>query len=68
MNSTNEKIYWQIFETAVQSIENRRRIDPSFTIECLQRLLDTEYIVQGNDQFGRGGAFELRLKYEKEEI
>jgi len=61
LNSLEEKEYQKIFEAAVKMIEERRKIDPSFSIKDLERLLRTEYEVEGNDQFGRGRVFELEL-------
>ncbi len=80
MDSPEEEEYRKIFEAAIKMTEERRKIDPSFSIEDLERLLRTEYEVEGNDQFGRGRVFELELsatiaaheyvlsKWKKEEI
>jgi len=61
LDSLEEEEYRKTFEAAVKMIEERRKIDPSFSIKDLKRLLRTEYEVEGNDQFGRGRAFELEL-------
>ncbi len=61
MDSIEEKVYQKIFDAAIKMIEKRRKIDPTFSIEDLERLLRTEYEVEGNDQFGRGKVFEIEL-------
>ncbi len=61
IDEIREKIYKESFETALKMIEKRRQTEPGFSIDDLERLIQTEYVVQGNDQFGRGEVFEIEL-------
>lgn len=44
----------QVFESMVKGLENRRRIDPEFTLADAQSALAHQYILDGNDWLGRG--------------
>ena len=44
----------EIFENVYATTKYRRHLDQNFTIKDLQRLLETLYVSDGNDQGGRG--------------
>jgi len=56
MSSTDwrEKKREEVFESTLRGLENRRRIDPSFSLEDLRSALSHLYILDGNDWLGRG--------------
>ncbi|MCE1158251.1 MAG: hypothetical protein LWX23_05760 [Spirochaetia bacterium] len=56
MSSTDwrEKKREEVFESTLRGLQNRRRIDPSFTLEDLRSALNHLYILDGNDWLGRG--------------
>ncbi len=41
------------------SLEHRRQNDPEFNLMEMKRLLETEYVNQGNDWVGRGSLFDV---------
>ncbi len=61
IDEVRDRIYEETFEAALRMIEKRRLTEPGFSIRDLERLLQTEYVVEGNDQFGRGEVFEIEL-------
>ncbi len=61
IDEIRERIYEETFEAALRMIEKRRLTEKDFSIQDLERLLQTEYVVEGNDQFGRGEVFEIEL-------
>ncbi|OJF76045.1 MAG: hypothetical protein BKP49_09535 [Treponema sp. CETP13] len=56
----NESVEWRdveynrIYNEELRGLERRRENDKSLTIEELQGILDSLYIIDGNDQDGRG--------------
>ena len=44
----------EVFENVYATTKYRRHLDPDFSIKDLQRLLETLYVNDGNDQGGRG--------------
>lgn len=44
----------EVFESTLKSLENRRLIDPGFTLSDAQSALDHLYVLEGNDWLGRG--------------
>ncbi len=56
MSSTDwrEKKREEVFESTLRGLQNRRRIDPSFTLEDLRSALNYFYVLDGNDWLGRG--------------
>ena len=44
----------EVFENTLRGLENRRRVDPAFTVEDAKSALEHLYILQGNDWLGRG--------------
>lgn len=44
----------ETFESTVSGLENRRRVDPSFTLDDAVSALDHLYVLEGNDWLGRG--------------
>ncbi|MFZ3109544.1 MAG: hypothetical protein WA234_02480 [Rectinemataceae bacterium] len=44
----------QVFESMLRGLENRRRIDPEFTLANARSALEHQYILDGNDWLGRG--------------
>jgi hypothetical protein len=56
MSSTDwrEKKREEVFESTLKGLQNRHRIDSSFTLEDLRSALNHLYILDGNDWLGRG--------------
>lgn len=46
--------YNTVFEQTCQYLRHRRQTDPQFTLETLVRLLETQYVHQGNEPAGKG--------------
>ena len=44
----------ETFEGTLKGLENRRRVDPSYTIADARQDLEHQYILEGNDWLGRG--------------
>lgn len=44
----------ETFESTVAGLENRRKVDPSFTLKDAVSALDHLYVLEGNDWLGRG--------------
>ena len=44
----------EVFESMLKGLQNRRRIDPEFTLGDAQSALEHQYILDGNDWLGRG--------------
>ena len=49
-----EDLYEEAFEDAILFVLRKRRLKPDFTIDDLEKLLQAEYVQQGNDWVGRG--------------
>jgi hypothetical protein len=43
-----------VFESTLRGLENRRRIDPGFSLADARSSLEHLYILEGNDWLGRG--------------
>ncbi|MDX9827925.1 MAG: hypothetical protein RBT73_09285 [Spirochaetia bacterium] len=56
MSSTDwrEKKREEVFESTLRGLQNRRRIDPSFSLDDLKSALNHLYVLDGNDWLGRG--------------
>ncbi len=56
MSSTDwrEKKREEVFESTLKGLENRRRVDPSFSLSDARSSLDHLYVLEGNDWLGRG--------------
>jgi len=54
--------YDQTFEATLNHLEMRRLKDPSFTLDELEELIETEYINMGNDWSGRGSLYHVTQK------
>ncbi len=46
--------YEAVFEQTCAFLRHRRANDPEFTLETLVRLLETQYLHQGNEPAGKG--------------
>jgi hypothetical protein len=44
----------EVFESSLKGLENRRRVDKSFTLDDAKSSLNHLYILEGNDWLGRG--------------
>ena len=44
----------ETFESTVAGLENRRKVDPAFTLEDAVSSLEHLYVLEGNDWLGRG--------------
>jgi hypothetical protein len=54
MEDWQQEKFNEIFDNVYATTKYRRFSDSSFTIEDLERLLQTLYVNDGNDQSGRG--------------
>lgn len=54
MDDWKERKHQEVFESVCSSVEDRRRDDPSFTRADLEGLLESHYVLLGNDHAGRG--------------
>ena len=56
MSSTDwrERKSEETFESSLKGLENRRKIDPGFSLEDARSALEHLYILEGNDWLGRG--------------
>ena len=56
MSSTDwrEEKRESVFESTLRGLENRRKVDPGFTLADARSSLDHLYILDGNDWLGRG--------------
>ncbi|NUQ64189.1 MAG: hypothetical protein HUU20_17095 [Pirellulales bacterium] len=45
-----------MFESARRYVRRRRAEDPDFTIEAFKRLLEAQYVNEGDDWAGRGSV------------
>ncbi|HWR11473.1 MAG TPA: hypothetical protein VN445_06605 [Rectinemataceae bacterium] len=61
MSSTDwrEQKREEIFESTLKGLENRRRVDPEFTLADARSALEHQYILEGNDWLGRGELGDL---------
>ncbi len=48
--------YDDVFESIRRYVHRRKADDPDFTIDVLKRLLETQYINEGDDWAGRGSV------------
>jgi len=54
-----EQKYNEAFNDALNQIRHLREIDPNFTKESLQNLLETAYVHEGNNWTGRGAVGDM---------
>lgn len=56
MSSTDwrEEKRVEVFESTLKGLENRRRVDPAFTLADARSALEHLYVLEGNDWLGRG--------------
>ena len=54
-------LYHEIFENTCRSLEDRRREDPSFGPGELRGMLESQYVLQGNDLDGRGKVADIKI-------
>ena len=59
MQDLKKKKYEQVFEETLLMLAHRRQNDPEFSLREMKRLLETEYVNQGNDWVGRGSLFDV---------
>lgn len=57
----DQEKYDIIFENAYNDFITTMKDDPNYTIENLEALLDSLYVVQGNDQLGRGSRHDISI-------
>ncbi|MFP4470349.1 MAG: hypothetical protein ACLFPE_06680 [Bacteroidales bacterium] len=57
-----EATYRRIFENTIQYIHNMRSNDPAFGITELEKMLQSEYDLQGLAWEGRGEVGEIRIE------
>lgn len=56
----NESVEWRdieynrVYDEEIRGLKRRRQNDKTVTLEELQGILDSLYIIDGNDQDGRG--------------
>jgi hypothetical protein len=51
-----QRKYDEVFDSIRMHVRRRRAEDPQFTIDTLMRLLETEYLSEGDDWIGRGSV------------
>jgi len=44
----------EVFESSLKGLENRKRVDPGFTLSDACSALEHLYVLEGNDWLGRG--------------
>jgi hypothetical protein len=56
MSSTDwqEQKRKEVFESSLKGLENRKRIDPGFSLSDAYSALEHLYVLEGNDWLGRG--------------
>ena len=59
MQDLKKQKYEEVFEDTLLNLEYRRQNDPDFNLVEMKRLIETEYVNQGNDWVGRGGLFDV---------
>ena len=63
----NESVDWrdikydEIFEQELRGLERRRNFDPYCTVEDLERVLESLYIMDGADWYGRGDVQDITM-------
>ncbi|WP_142413036.1 hypothetical protein [Hathewaya massiliensis] len=57
----DQEKYDLIFENAYNDFIKTMKEDPNYSIESLESLLESMYIVQGNDQLGRGSRHDISI-------
>lgn len=57
----DQEKYDLIFENAYNDFIKTMKEDPNYSIENLESLLESMYIVQGNDQLGRGSRHDISI-------
>lgn len=62
MSDLREKQYQHTFEATIAQLTLRRRIQGDFTLSECAKLLETEYINQGNNWIGRGSLQDIVLQ------
>ncbi len=59
MQDIRDQKYKETFEATVAQITMRRRLYKEFTLQELQKLLETAYINQGNEWGGKGSLQDI---------
>jgi hypothetical protein len=49
----------EVFESTLRGLENRKNVDPDFTIDDAKSALHHLYVLEGNDWLGRGELGDL---------
>lgn len=52
-DKTLEKKYEEVFQSVCNYVDHQRETDPDFTVNKLQKMLETEYINEGNGWTGK---------------
>ncbi|MGC9348066.1 MAG: hypothetical protein ACP5JG_08020 [Anaerolineae bacterium] len=53
-----ERRYREVYEGMYAELQERRRVDPTFTIDDVRVFLKDAYVRQGNDWIGHGALFD----------
>lgn len=58
-DKTLEKKYEEVFQSVCDYVDHQRQNDAGFTVERLQKMLETEYINEGNGWTGKSEVQEI---------
>ena len=53
--------YTEVFEQELRGLERRRQSDSSCTVEDIERVLQSLYIMDGADWYGRGDVQDITM-------
>ncbi|MBN1482188.1 hypothetical protein EH223_08020 [candidate division KSB1 bacterium] len=59
MGDLREKQYQDTFDATIAQLTMRRRTEMNFTLHECQKILESEYINQGNNWVGRGSLQDI---------
>lgn len=59
--SWEELKYREVFEEELSALEHRRQSDPTCSVSDIEAVLETLYLMDGNNQDGRGNPRQIGL-------
>ena len=59
MDKSIDQKYEEVFQSVCDYVDYQRQHDPGFTIHKLQKMLETEYVNQGNGWTGKSDVQEI---------
>jgi hypothetical protein len=60
--SWQDEKYREVFEGIVRGLDRRRALDPDFALADAEGMLAHLYVLEGNNQLGRGKPDEISLE------